>query len=59
MKARIQDGIIVEILQAIPGHAIEDCFHPNILAQCVDFVEGMEVGQSLPEPQIETPPPTE
>jgi hypothetical protein len=53
MKARIQNGIVVEILQALPGHAIEDCFHPSILSQCVNFEEGMEVGQPLPIPQPE------
>jgi hypothetical protein len=56
MKARIQNGIVVEILQALPGHAIEDCFHPSILLQCVDFEENMEVGQPLPVPQTDTEP---
>jgi hypothetical protein len=56
MKARIQNGIVVEILQALPGHAIEDCFHPSILLQCVDFEENMEVGQPLPIPQTDTEP---
>jgi len=49
MKARIQNGIIVEFLQAIEGFDISECFHPDILAQCVDFVEGMEIGQTIPE----------
>jgi len=60
MKARIQDGIVVEILQAVPGHSIEECFHPSILAQCVDYAEGMEVGKPFPvpaEPAPEAPAP--
>lgn len=56
MKALIQNGIVVEILQALPGHAIEDCFHPSILLQCVDFKENMEVSQPLPIPQPEPEP---
>jgi len=47
MKARIENGIVVEILNAIPGFSIEECFHPSILNQCVDFVEGMEVGKAI------------
>lgn len=50
MKARIQDGIVVEILQPLSGFTIEQCFHPDVLAQCVDFVTGMEVGQPVPTP---------
>lgn len=48
MKARIQDGVVVEILQPLSGFTIEQCFHPDVLTQCVDFVAGMEVGQPAP-----------
>jgi hypothetical protein len=44
MKARIVNNTVVEILKPVDGHRIEDCFHPDILAQCVDFTEGMQVG---------------
>ena len=44
MKARIVNDTVVEILVAVDGHAIEDCFHPDILAQCVNATEGMQVG---------------
>jgi hypothetical protein len=71
MKARIQNGVIVEFLQAVEGHSIYECFHPAILAQCVDFVEGMNIGDPAPgvddikeEPPVDTgsgnvPPPSE
>jgi len=48
MKARISNGVVVEFLQPIPGCLIEDCFHPSVLAQCVDFVEGMEIDKPFP-----------
>ncbi len=54
MKARIQNNIVAEILTPIDGHAIEDCFHPSILAQCVDVTTGMKVGDVYP-PVVETP----
>jgi len=53
MKARIQNGIVVEFLSAIPGHSIEECFHPSILAGCVDYVEGMLIGEPIPEIVVE------
>lgn len=60
MKARIVDGHVAEILVAIPGFRIEDCFHPDILAQCVD-AEGLRPGDPYPpaapveEPAPEAP----
>ena len=44
MKARIVNGTVVEILTPISGFSIEQCFHPSILAQCVDLEHGMQVG---------------
>ena len=61
MKARIQNNIVVEILVPIAGFRIEDCFHPDILAQCVDVTEGMQVGDAYPpvvEETIVEPEPT-
>lgn len=59
MKARIQNGIVVEILTPVEGHSLEACFHPDILAQCVDVTEGMKVGDVYPpvveETSVETP----
>ena len=48
MKARIVNGTVAEILVPIAGFRIEDCFHPDILAQCVDVTEGMQVGDAYP-----------
>lgn len=66
MKARIVNDAVVEILTAVPGYLIEDCFHPNILAQCVDVPEDAQVGWIKQEdgtfaaPVVEeTPPVTE
>jgi hypothetical protein len=44
MKARIVNDTVVEILTPISGFSIEQCFHPSILAQCVDLEHGMQVG---------------
>lgn len=54
MKARIQNGVVVEILEALPGFALEDCFHPSILAQCVD-AENLKVGDAYSPPAPQTP----
>lgn len=66
MKARIVNDTVVEILTAVPGYLIEDCFHPNILAQCVDVADEVQVGWVKQEdgtfaaPVVEeTPPVTE
>jgi hypothetical protein len=44
MKARIVDNTIVEIITPIPGFSLEQCFHPDILAACIDIPEGASVG---------------
>lgn len=66
MKARIVNDTVVEILTAIPGYAIEDCFHSSILAQCEDVSDEVQVGWVKQEdgtfaaPVVEeTPPVTE
>jgi hypothetical protein len=62
MKARIVNDTVVEILTPIAGFRIEDCFHPDILAQCVDVTEGMQVGDTYPpvvEEVVEETPPEE
>jgi hypothetical protein len=41
MKARVVDNQIVEILKPVPGHRIEECFHSDILNQCVDGDDSM------------------
>jgi hypothetical protein len=61
MKARIQNNTVVEILAPIAGFTIDQCFHPDLLAQCVDVTEGMQVGDVYTPPVVEevveeTPP---
>lgn len=48
MKARIVDGVVVEILSPLPGFTIEQCFHPAVLAGCVDYEDGMVIGEPWP-----------
>jgi hypothetical protein len=54
MKARIVNGVVAEILVPVAGFRIEDCFHPDILAQCVDATEGMKAGDAYPPVVEET-----
>lgn len=54
MKARIQNGYVIEILAPVAGFTIDQCFHPDILAQCVDVTEGMKVGDVYPAVVEET-----
>lgn len=44
MKARIINGIVGEILTPIDGFSIEDCFHPQLIAMCVDVADEVQVG---------------
>jgi hypothetical protein len=55
MKARIQNGFVVEILTPVAGFTIDQCFHADIIAQCVDVSEGMKVGDVYP-PVVEAIP---
>jgi hypothetical protein len=59
MKARIQNGIIVEFLKAVEGFQIYECFHPDILAQCIDIPEGAQVGWVQQEDGSWAAPPVE
>lgn len=49
MKSRLVNNVIVEILVPFGGFKIEDCFHADLLNQCVDTPEGAEVGWVLQE----------
>ena len=55
MKARIQDGYVVEILAPIPGFTIDQCFHADLLDKCVD-VGDLKVGDPWPPVAIEPTP---
>jgi len=58
MLARIIDGVIVEVLQPIAGFSIDQCFHPSVLAQCVD-VGDAQVGDPWPPAIVEPEAPAE
>jgi hypothetical protein len=42
--ARIEDGVVVEILTAPRGVALSDCFHPSILAYGVPCGDDAQIG---------------
>lgn len=42
--ARIHDKTIVEILQPVPGFSMEQCFHKDLLASCVQVSSDVQVG---------------
>jgi hypothetical protein len=53
--ARIENNVVVEILVPIVGFQIEQCFHADILAQCVSVAEDVMVGDTYTPPVIQTP----
>lgn len=58
MKARVEDGIVVEIFRSIPGFSLQDCYHPSLLEGLVE-VGGLQVGDAYtpPEPPVVPDPP--
>lgn len=54
--ARIQNGVVAEIMIPIDGFALEECFHPSILAQCVSVEDDVEAGWVVSEDGIVPPP---
>ncbi len=44
MKVRVQNDVVVEILQPIPGFSIEQSFHPDLLATCFDADSTVQAG---------------
>lgn len=47
MRARIQNGVVIEIIHPVGGFAIEDCFHPEVLAGSVPCDADTQVGWVL------------
>ena len=47
MKARVAEYYIYEIYEALPGHKVEECWHPDILAKCIDVPDNSKVGDKL------------
>ena len=55
--ARINDGTVVEVLKPIDGFDISDCFHPDILADCVPCGDDVQPGWIVTEDGIVPPEP--
>lgn len=47
--ARINNGTVIEVLKPISGFDITDCFHPDILAGCVEVADDVQQGWVLTE----------
>ena len=53
--ARIHDGVVIEVLKPIDGFDIEDCFHPDILANTVPVGDDVQLGWILTDAGIVDP----
>lgn len=42
--ARIQNDMVVEILQPVPGFTVEQCFHPSLIAMCEIVGDNVQAG---------------
>jgi hypothetical protein len=42
--ARIQNNAVAEILVLVEGFTLDQCFHPNILAQCQEVEDSVQAG---------------
>ena len=42
--ARLINNAINEFLQPVPGFSVDQCFHPDILAQCISAPQEAEIG---------------
>ena len=56
--ARITDSIVVEFLVAPNGFSLNQCFHPDILAHCVEVSDDTLIGDTYTPPVAETTTPT-
>lgn len=53
--ARIFDGIIGDVIVPIEGFTIEECFHPDVLAQYVPIPDEVQPGWIVTENGIVDP----
>lgn len=44
MYARVHNKVVFEILKPVDGFAIEDCFHPQVLAACTAVSDEVQIG---------------
>jgi len=49
MQARLLNRTVVEILNAVPGFSLEQCFHPDILAASVQTPIDVQTGWTVEE----------
>jgi hypothetical protein len=55
--ARITDGIVGDVIVPIDGFRIEECFHPDLLAQYVTVSGDVQPGWIVTEDGIVPPEP--
>jgi hypothetical protein len=56
MRVRLFNQTVVEILNAVPGFSVEQCFHPDIIAASVDAPDEVQPGWTYNEDGTFTPP---
>lgn len=49
MRARLVNRTVVEILNAVPGFTVEQCFHPDIIAASVETPVDVQQGWVIEE----------
>ncbi len=49
MRVRLVNQTVVEILNAVPGFSVEQCFHPNIITASVETPITVEPGWTIEE----------
>lgn len=49
MRVRLINQTVVEILNAVPGFSVEQCFHPDIIAASVETPITVEPGWTIEE----------
>lgn len=47
MRVRLINQTVVEILNAVPGFSVEQCFHPDIIAASVETPISVEPGWTV------------
>lgn len=49
MRVRLVNQTVAEILNAVPGFSVEQCFHPSIIAASVETPIAVEQGWTIEE----------
>lgn len=56
-KARLDNGIVAEVLQPLPGFDFYQCFPESVLRACVDCDDSVEPGMHFDGGAFTVPPP--